>query len=380
LSIAVRQPADALRVGMVVNNLNVGGLEKVAVNLIRLLQRGGHDPHLICLDGAGTMFGEVDLPPEKTLVLDKRVKTIAGLSFDFSLLPKIRRFAIERRLQVLHTHNLAPLVYAGVAARLTWQRPLVVYSEHNQIYSASPAVRRRFSYYIRLADQVIAVSHDLRRELVDVVRTRQPVTVVHNGIDALAIEPDARAAARALFGAGQEFVFGMVAVLSRQKGISYLLKAARRVVSERPATRFVVVGDGPLRDELIDERNALGLEDHVLFTGYRSDIPRMMAGFDTYVQSSLWEGLPIVLLEALAAGKPIVTTGVGGNAEVVEHEVNGLVVPPGSVDALAAALLRIADDHGLRTAAEQRNREKFSRQFASEAMLAGHLGVYARAR
>ena len=370
--------SSPLRVGVVVNNLDVGGLEKVALNLIRLLQRAGHDPHLICVDGAGKMFPELQLAPEKVLVLKKQGTPVLGFSFDFSMPWQIRKFAIARRLQILHAHNLSPLVYGGVAAHLIWGRPRVVYSEHNQIYSAKPGVRRRFSHYIRLADHVIAVSHDLRRELVDVVRTKVPVSVIHNGIDAQPVDSTARTSVRSTLGIDGGFVFGMVAVLSRQKGVSYLLQAAQRVVAEVPGARFVVVGDGPLREDLIRQRDALGLTERVLFTGYRADIPRMMAAFDVYVQSSLWEGLPIVLLEALAAGNPIVATRVGGNPEVVEDGVSGLIVPPADVDALARALVRLAGDEQLRRSATRLNLEKFTRQFTSEAMLGAHIEAYTR--
>jgi glycosyltransferase involved in cell wall biosynthesis len=372
---ATARPAP-LRVAIVVNSLDVGGLEKVALELVHSLQRAGHDPHLICIDGAGKMFPELRLAPEKVLVLKKRLRKIIKWSFDTSMPFEIRRFLTDRRIQLLHAHNLGPLVYAGVSGRLLWPRVPVVYSEHNQIYSASPAVRRRFAYYVRLADHVIAVSHDLERELVQVVRTKTPVTVVHNGIKAPAVTEEERREVRASLGVQDDFVIGMVAVLSRQKGIPYLLQAAARVIGERPDVRFLIVGDGPLRADLERQRDELGLAGRVIFTGYRADIPRVMATFDMYVQSSLWEGLPIVLLEALSAGKPIVATTVGGNPEVVEHEVNGLLVPPGDADALAAALLRVAGDDRFRSAASRRNREKFTARFAAEAMLDAHVKLY----
>jgi len=370
------RPASPLRVAVVVNSLDVGGLEKVALELVHSLQHAGHDPHLICIDGAGKMFPELRLAPEKVLILRKRLKKFIRWSFDTSMPFEIRRFLKERRIQLMHAHNLAPLVYAGVSGRLVRPRVPLVYSEHNQIYSASPVVRRRFAHYIRLADHVIAVSNDLKRELVDVVQTKTPVTVIHNGIKTPAVTEEDRREVRASLGVQDGFVIGMVAVLSKQKGIPYLLQAAQRVIADRADARFLIVGDGPLRAELERQRDELGLGGRVIFTGYRSDIPRVMAAFDAYVQSSLWEGLPIVLLEALSGGKPIVATTVGGNPEVVEDGVNGLLVPPADAEALASALLRVASDERFRAAASRHNREKFTRQFAAEAMLDAHVRLY----
>jgi glycosyltransferase involved in cell wall biosynthesis len=368
-----------VRVGMVVNNLDVGGLEKVAISLIRRLKEFGHDPHLICLNGAGKMIDQAGLPRDRTLIHEKKPVPMFGLSVDPSLVLAIRRFCTERRLQILHAHNLGPLVYAGLAARTLWDRPKVVYSEHNQIYSAKPGVRRRFAYYIRLADHVVAVSGDLKRELIERVGTRRPVEVIHNGIERMPFDPAARAKVRAALKVeAADILIGTVAVLSRQKGISHLLEAIPKVSGLLPRARFVIVGDGPLRGSLMQQAEDQGLTDRVIFTGYRNDIPRLMEAFDVYAQPSLWEGLPLVLIEALRAGKPIVATRVGGNPEVVEHARNGLLVEPGDSDALADALVRVATDEQFREAVTDRNVEKFQSEFALDAMVTSHIAVYSR--
>jgi glycosyltransferase involved in cell wall biosynthesis len=369
---------ERLRVGMVVNNLDVGGLEKVVISLIRRMQHAGHDPHLICVNGAGKMFDEVAIDSAKVLVHEKRQVPVFGLSIDPTLAMAIRRFAGERRLHVLHAHNLAPLVYAGIASRLFLRRrPAVVYSEHNQIYSASPTVRKRFSYYVRLADRVVAVSHDLKRELAERGHTSDHVEVIHNGVPDVQVPAFARADARAEMLAGPDtLLFGTVAVLSKQKGITYLLDAARTVIERIPQARFVIAGDGPLRQSLMQQAVQQGLGEHVRFIGYRQDVPRLMAGFDIYVQPSLWEGLPLVLLEALRAGRPIVATRVGGNPEAVIDGQNGVLVEPADVIALADALIRVGQDEQFRAAAAQRNAERFERRFALDAMVAAHLQLY----
>jgi glycosyltransferase involved in cell wall biosynthesis len=253
-----------------------------------------------------------------------------------------------------------------------------MYSEHNQIYSASPRLRRRFSYYLRLADHVVAVSHDLRRELKERAGAGT-VDVIHNGIDSVPVTPGSRDRIRAELGArSDDVLIGTVAVLSRQKGIAHLLEAAAQVAPRLPAAKFVVVGDGPLRESLAAQAAEAGLVGRVIFTGYRKDIPLLMDALDIYAQPSLWEGLPLVLLEALRAGKPIVATKVGGNPEVVEHERNGLLVEPGDAAALAGAIVRVATDEQFRAAVPGVNVAKFQRDFALDSMVAAHVNAYSR--
>jgi glycosyltransferase involved in cell wall biosynthesis len=292
-------------------------------------------------------------------------------------LMRIGKFLREREVEVVHAHNLAPLLYGGLASRMRgpW-RPSVLYSEHNQIYRAGARARRRFAGYVRLADEVIAVSQDLRRTLVG-LHVSPPVRVLHNGIDPGAFTgADGAAIRRELGFTGGEFLVGTAVVLSEQKGIRYLLEGARIVRAADPTIRFVIAGDGPLREELEGLAASMGLGDTVRFLGYRRDVPHLVAALDLYVLPSLWEGLPLALLEALGSGKPILATTVGGNPEVVEDGENGCLFPPRDPEAIAGAVLRLRADAVLRERMRRNNVAKFTRQFSVATMVAGHLDVY----
>jgi hypothetical protein len=161
---------------MVVNSLDVGGLEKVVISLLRHLDSSKFRVFLVCLNGAGKLFSEAKVPSERCLILDKSGAIDFGLvRFDPRLIVKIRQFLIGNQIELVHAHNAGPLIYGGLAGRSVLKRPVTVYSEHNQIYSASESGRRKFGYYVRLADHVIAVSNDLVGTLTKKVRVPRPI-------------------------------------------------------------------------------------------------------------------------------------------------------------------------------------------------------------
>jgi len=368
-----------LNLCMIVNNLDVGGLEKVVIDLLRELDRERFRLFLICLEGPGKLFDQVDLPASQKLVLHKRTKQ--GLfegKLDMAAAAAIRGFLHDNEIDILHAHNLAPLVYGGIAAHLLRPRPRIIYSEHNQIYRATPFQKSKFWWYANLADEIVAVSHDLKRTLQDKIRVRPPVVTVHNGIDGgrfTSIDSQVR---QELGIGDDEFVVGTAVVLSEQKGITYMLQAARLVADEDPSVRFVLAGDGPLREELVAEAKSLGLGDRVLFPGYRRDVPELITAYDVYALSSLWEGLPLALLEALAIGRPIVATTVGGNPEVVEDGVNGFLVPPRNPEKLAARILDLKRDDELVARIRSANRERFESEFSLPCMVKNHAALFER--
>jgi glycosyltransferase involved in cell wall biosynthesis len=372
-----------INVGFVVNNLDVGGLEKVVVSLINHLDRDRFNPHLICLDGAGKMSVDVHLPPENRLVLEKKAGVrvpLLGVTIDHSRLRAIRRFVRVRRIDVLHAHNIGPLIQAGVATRLIpmRRRPRIVYSDHNQLFSMDTGRTRRARWYLKLADEVVAVSQDLQRTLTErLAAPPERVRVLYNGVDGARFALTDRGKIRRELGIGDsEFVIGSAVVLSEHKGMDYLLNAVPTVLAQTPAARFVIAGDGPARATLEEKARSLGLGDRVLFIGHRADIPDVVSAFDVYVLPSLTEGLPLALLEALAIGSPIVCTRVGGNPEIVEDGVNGYLVPPRDSPALADRILRLSADPAFRAAVRERNVKKFSERFTLRTMVEAHARMF----
>ncbi len=252
----------------------------------------------------------------------------------------------RQRPAVVQSHGARSNVYTRLAARMAGV-PVVLSTVHNSLFDYDVPRLRRAGYLLAerltspLADAVIAVSGSVARDLVGRYRLSEgKVVTIRNGIDAEAFVAgrhagDLRAALELAPG---DRIIGLTARMTAQKGHRYLLGALPALVERMPRLRCLFVGDGPLRAELEHEATRLGVAGVCRFTGARSDVADVVSLFDVAVLPSLSEGLPFALLEAMALGKPVVATDVGGNPEVVADGETGFIVPPRHPEALARAI------------------------------------------
>lgn len=248
-------------------------------------------------------------------------------------------------------------------------------------------VSRRERASVRLRDallaRIICVSEqNLRAHLELLGREPRKCTVVPNGIDLERFSPAVAAdGVRSELGMGPEHeVVGTVARLDEtRKGIAYFIEMAAEVARERPAARFVVVGDGELRADLQRQARALGVGGKMIFTGERRDIPRLLAAMQVFVMPSLYEAGPYTLLEAMATARPVVTTSTGLAPEVVEHGRSGLLVPLADSRALSLAVVKILRDDRLAWRLGQHGRQRVAERFSLDAMVDGLVAVYGSA-
>jgi glycosyltransferase involved in cell wall biosynthesis len=231
--------------------------------------------------------------------------------------------------------------------------------------------------YRRGADAFIAISEGVRRVLLEGGVAPARVRVVPSGIDLAKFDGlRERDVVRAELGLdARTFAVGNVAALAPHKAQNDLLRAAAIVRAQRRDARFFVVGEGALRANLESLARELGIADHVVFTGFRTDALDLLRAFDIFVMSSYLEGLGTSIMDAQALGVPVVATRTGGIPELVEDGATGLLVPPRDPASLAAAILRFLEDGGLRSTCAERARALSSR-YDYRAMVYKTLEVY----
>lgn len=264
---------------------------------------------------------------------------------DLSWVRRLRRLVRDGDFDLVHTHMPIPAVAARIA--LGPSGPALVHTEHNVWGRYRKPTYWANALTFRRNDAVIAVSSAVRESMTERLLPAPPATVevLLHGIehDAMHAGPTARAAARALLSLPADaFVVGNVANFTPKKDQASLLEAFRLLRDDVPSARLVLIGTGPLEQQLRARALTLGLSDAVIFTGSRDDVPELLPALDVFCLSSLHEGLSIALVEAMASGVPAVCTAVGGVPEAMRDGVDGLLVPASNPVALAAALGRLA--------------------------------------
>lgn len=332
--------ATKIRVLQLIDRLGPGGAEALLVTLASCIDRAHFDLHVLALRPCPD--SEV-APRLRRLGIPVAELNHRG-SYDLPALIAVMRYIRRHRIDIVHTHLLAADVTGRVAGFLT-RRPVVSTIHNCRTDLDKEPYRRQWMerWTARMMCQrLVAVSELLREETAAWFGLPlHRVDAITNGIDTLRFQQpaafDAALFKQSLLG-GDFLLVTNVARLVPQKAQHHLLEAARVVIAARPDVRFLLVGDGPLRSTL-EAQVARGLGGKVIFAGSRSDIPDVLAATDVFALSSLWEGLPLTLIEALAAGCPVVATNVGGVPQVIRDGVTGLLVPPANPAALAAAIL-----------------------------------------
>ena len=259
---------------------------------------------------------------------------------------------------IVHTHSSK----AGVIGRIAAHRakvPIIVHTVHGWSFHErmSPVKRQLYVLLERLgarygAVMIVVSPRDIAKGLAQGIGRKEDYVVIRSGIelDRFGHPAVAPQETRRQLGIPQDaLVVGSVTRLSPQKAPLDMVEAFGRIHAAHPDTWFLIVGDGPLRPDVEQRLAQLGIANQTILTGLRRDVPELMAAMDMFVLSSLWEGLPRVLPQAMASGLPIVCTAADGSAEAVTDGVNGYLTPPGSPDMLAVRVNELLSDAQLRT-------------------------------
>lgn len=341
-------PRRPLRLLHVVDSLERGGLERVVVDLAITQCRAGDQVAVFSIQDTGGFRPELE---------DAGVPVIVGAkrrTLDLRVLRRLRHAALAHSgVEVVHAHNFVPNYYAAAALIAAGRHPALVGTCHDM---GTRLTNRRLRWLYRWSLMRTARVAMVGRQVHDRYVTSGWVdagraTTVRNGIpvERFGISPERRASARAQLGLPPDaIVIGCVGRLVQLKNHRLMIAVLPELVGAHPATRLVLLGGGPLREELQAQAAALGLLDRVVFAGERAGVADLLPAFDVFAMPSLTEGLSVALLEACATGLAVVATAVGGNPEIVGEAKAGLLVPPGDPSALRDAIGRMLDDGGLR--------------------------------
>jgi len=367
--------AQRIRVLYVVNDFVAGGAERHLIELWRRLDRGAFEVTIACFRREGSFAAEAGAVgwPIVDLGMNRRIYDAAGLRGLLRLVTLIREF----RPDVVHGYLFGPNLFAAIAGRLCGVPAVVVAKRNVDAFESPRQVAVQWLAH-RLATHVTAVSDAVAESSVALGVPRARITVIPNGVDVARFAD--RPADRARLGInGGLPVIGSVGCLAARKDYGTMLEALALMRARGREVQAVLVGDGRDRLELEGKAQSLGLADRVRFLGERSDVETLLPAMDVFALSSREEGIPNALLEAMAAGRPAVATAVGGTPEVLTDGETGWLVPPGSPEALAAALEQAIGDPAeaarrgaaARSAAEQR--------LGIDAMARRHEAFYRRA-
>ena len=352
------------------------GAEAVIVNMSRTLTEGPHTSILGVFSNAPNPNLELHQAAAR-LSIESHLIPCDG-QIDRSAIAAIRQLAIQTGADIVHAHGFKADLYCYFALRHT-HTPLIstchTWYDNNPLVTFYGVVDRRA---LRHFDAVVAVSDEVKQRLLKAGVSPNKIHIIRNGIDLQPFD-NIRPSLRDDANPDQPSIVGLVGRLSIEKGVDIFLRAAARVLTELPSTKFLIIGDGPDRDKLEDLIDELNLRPSVSMLGRREDMPAVYASLDIMVSSSRQEGLPMAILEGMASSRPLIATAVGEVPTVVLDNQNGILLPPEDPGILATAITSLlrnpAERQRLGTAARKRIEDEFS----AARMTADYLRVYQQA-
>lgn len=366
---------NKIRLMQITHDLAIGGLQQVVVNLCGAIDRDTFDLSVLCLRDLGCFAPEVEAMGIPVHFIPQKESGADYLSF-----LKVAKLLKEQRIEVIHTHNTQPFIDGTIGGLMAGVKT-IVHTDHARDFPD----KRRYMFAewaaSHFAYRVVGVSDHTSQNLMRYEKiSPKKIQTIMNGINGkkfdIAIDREKKRKELGIRGAGP--VIGLGVRLAEQKGITYLLNAMPEVIREFPDISLVIAGVGELEADLKQESRSLNLEGNVFFVGPRLDMHELLKLFDLYVLPSLWEGLPMVLLEAMAACCPIVATVVGGNYMAVTHEHNGSLIEARNPGKLAREICRVLKDKDLRDRYVRNSLDIFNQKFSAGIMARQYEKLYLR--
>lgn len=386
------------RVLQLVDNLDIGGAQEVARTLAEHLAAAGCDVAIAAL-ADGPLRDPIEAAGIPVTLLPERRAAITSPVAFAAEMGRLRRELLglidARRVDVVQTHLLRSLDFLALSLK-TGRDVKVYWTFHNANFDLRRDHLRRHGWLLgakrqahhalytlgsRRADGLIAVAPEVKESILATMPGIAPdkIAVIPNGVDTRRYQRRGdRAATRAALGLSpEERAVAVVATFKEQKGHRYLIEAAAHLRDDYPQARYLLIGDGELRAALERQIAAAGLQATFRLLGTRPDVPALLAAADLFVLPSLWEGLPMALIEAMAAGLPVVATDVSGTRGVMRDGETGLLVPPGDATALAQAMAALLAEPERAAQMGAAARRRVELHFSARKQAADHLALFA---
>lgn len=380
--------AKKIKIIFVIGSLNLGGAEGQLAELAIRLDKNIFDVEICCIAQGGPLMDLVSRHGIQTRIFKFYLVRGKYSPYSYFHLPRelwrIYRYFKQAKPDIVHAFLYTAYIVGIFCARLA-KVPVTIASRRSLGYFKENNILKQplENFINKLTDYVLvnseAVRQDvLRREKID----PRKIHLIYNGVDLskFRIQPDLSKLRSQLNLSQDDLIVGVVANLIHYKGHKELIEAARILKPRFPKARFIFVGrDGGMKAELEQLTKNYALTDTIIFTGDRRDVPELMQLFDIVALASYEEGFSNVILEAMASGKPVVATNVGGNPEAVVHGETGLIVPPRSASALAEAIGQLLADSQLRKTMGEKGRQRVQQFFNIDRLLTEMQNFYLNA-
>lgn len=349
----------------VILSFEIGGMEQMVADLILSLDRTRFNPVVVCLRALGPIADDLAQYGIEIIKLEPMTPLISFV-YPNQLIKIIR----EHKIDVVHTHS--GCWHKAAIAGFWGGVKNIIYTDHGRLYPDNWKLIFLDKLYSPITTHILCVSEALSEYMVNEVGVpKSKVKCIINGIDenrfALIRQHQKKHANH----------IGIIARLAAVKDISNLIYAIKLLRDRGSDALLTIAGDGPEREKLERLTDSLGIADSVNFLGFRRDIDNVLTKIDLFVLCSLSEGTSLTLLEAMAAGKPVVVTNVGGNPAIVKDGVNGFLVSPGDPSALADALHRLIGDRDLREQMSAANIHIIQKHYSLKKMVSAYETLYA---
>ncbi len=365
----------------VITKLELGGAQKQLLSLIRHLDKKRFRLFLFTAED-GLLLPEAlsinGLTINKSTCLERPINLLK----DLLVLIEIYRFIKKNNIEIVHTHSSKAGILGRLAARVAKVR-IILHTVHGWSFNDyQPGMVRLFFIWLerliaRFTDRLIVVSdYDKQKGLWNRIGKEDKYSLIHYGIDFSEFGTKDQNIRKELRINTNDSVVCMVSCFKPQKSPQDFVRLAFLVKKLSPGSRFLLVGDGVLRKKIERLIRKFDLEKELILTGWRSDIPRILSGIDIFVLTSLWEGLPISVLEAMASSKPVVSTNTGGVAEVVVEGKSGFLVPPKDMNKMSERLIVLLKDKNMRESMGQNAADSLHLNFALTNMIENSRNLY----